>query len=205
VCLRADSKVKARVEAKVKARIKAANRRNHSIREGIDRVVFLGSAPNGPDRPDPGCPTSRLEIWESTDTDSPADQLKSASLFIVARDDASGSGVRLPGIRAQYDKAPQPKRLIVLDGSAHAQYLFQTEQGVGHNHSPHSLQLCPRLIQSYAPHRNTEECTRYHPRRRRAADRHPPEISGAFGSAAGTGLARNFRIGHDTGAITMRV
>ncbi len=79
-------------------------------------------------------------MWESTDTNSPADQLKSASLFIVARDDASGSGVRLPGIRAQYDKAPQPKRLIVLDGSAHAQYLFQTEQGVGHKHSPHSLQ-----------------------------------------------------------------
>jgi alpha-beta hydrolase superfamily lysophospholipase len=72
----------------------------------IDRVVFLGSAPNGP-----------------------ADQLKSASLFILARDDTSGDGPRLPGIRKQYDKTPQPKRLIVLDGSAHAQYLFQTDQG----------------------------------------------------------------------------
>jgi pimeloyl-ACP methyl ester carboxylesterase len=73
----------------------------------IDRIVFLGAAPNGP-----------------------ADKLKSATLFIVARDDASGDGdPRLPGIRAQYDKAPEPKQLIVLDGSAHAQYLFQTEQG----------------------------------------------------------------------------
>jgi len=49
----------------------------------------------------------------------------------VARNDASGGGseLRLPGIRAQFEKAPEPKRLIVLDGSAHAQYLFQTDQG----------------------------------------------------------------------------
>ena len=73
----------------------------------IDRIVFLGAAPN-----------------------LPANGLKSRSLFIVARDDSSGSGgPRLPGIRAQYEKAPQPKELIVLDGSAHAQFLFQTEQG----------------------------------------------------------------------------
>ena len=72
----------------------------------IDRLVFLGSAPNGP-----------------------ADKLKSPSLFIVARDDASGDGPRLPGIQAQYDRAPQPKQLIIVEGSAHAQYLFQTDQG----------------------------------------------------------------------------
>lgn len=72
----------------------------------IDRIVFLGAAPN-----------------------LPADGLKSRALFIVARDDSNEGGSRLPGIRAQYDKAPQPKELIVLDGSAHAQFLFQTEQG----------------------------------------------------------------------------
>jgi pimeloyl-ACP methyl ester carboxylesterase len=72
----------------------------------IDRVVFLGAAPNGP-----------------------ADKLKSSTLFIVARDDASGDGPRLPGIREQYKKAPEPKKLIILDGSAHAQFLFQTNQG----------------------------------------------------------------------------
>jgi pimeloyl-ACP methyl ester carboxylesterase len=71
----------------------------------IDRVVFLGGAPN-----------------------LPADGLKSRSLFIVARDDSNGAGPRLPGIRAQYEKAPQPKELIVLEGSAHAQFLFQTDQ-----------------------------------------------------------------------------
>jgi pimeloyl-ACP methyl ester carboxylesterase len=77
-----------------------------SKRGEINRIVFLGSAPY-----------------------SEADKLKSASLFIVARDDTSGDGPRLPGIQAQYDKAPQPKQLIILDGSAHAQYLFATDQG----------------------------------------------------------------------------
>jgi pimeloyl-ACP methyl ester carboxylesterase len=71
----------------------------------IDRVVFLGAAPN-----------------------QPADKLKCRTLFIVARDDANEEGPRLPGIRAQYEKAPNPKQLIVLDGAAHAQFLFQTNQ-----------------------------------------------------------------------------
>ena len=46
----------------------------------------------------------------------------------MAREDRSGDGLRLPGIRAQYEKTPQPKELIILDGSAHAQFLFQTDQ-----------------------------------------------------------------------------
>jgi pimeloyl-ACP methyl ester carboxylesterase len=71
----------------------------------IDRIVFLGAAPN-----------------------LSAGKLKSRSLFIVARADSNSEGPRLPRIRAQYEKAPQPKKLIVLDGSAHAQFLFQTEQ-----------------------------------------------------------------------------
>ncbi len=72
----------------------------------IDRLVLLGAAPNGP-----------------------ADKLKSSTLFIVARDDASEDGPRLPKIHEQYEKAPGPKDLIILDGSAHAQSLFQTDQG----------------------------------------------------------------------------
>jgi len=35
----------------------------------------------------------------------------------------------LPGIRASYQKAREPKELIVVDGSAHAQFLFETDQG----------------------------------------------------------------------------
>jgi pimeloyl-ACP methyl ester carboxylesterase len=77
-----------------------------SVQGEIARIVFLGAAPN-----------------------LSAEKLKSRTLFIVTRDDANDAGPRLPGIRAQYDKAPQPKELIVLEGSAHAQYLFQTDQG----------------------------------------------------------------------------
>jgi pimeloyl-ACP methyl ester carboxylesterase len=72
----------------------------------IDRLVFLGSSPLGS-----------------------AEKLRVSSLFIVARDDTSGDGPRLPGIRAQYEKTPEPKKLIIVDGSAHAQFLFQTDQG----------------------------------------------------------------------------
>jgi pimeloyl-ACP methyl ester carboxylesterase len=57
-----------------------------------------------------------------------ADRIKAPLLVIVARDDANDEGLRLPRIRAWFDKEPQPKELIVLDGSAHAQFLFQTEQ-----------------------------------------------------------------------------
>jgi pimeloyl-ACP methyl ester carboxylesterase len=71
----------------------------------IDRIVFLGGAPN-----------------------LSAENLKSRSLFITARDDANDAGPRLLRIRAQYERAPQPKELIIVDGSAHAQFLFQTNQ-----------------------------------------------------------------------------
>lgn len=32
-------------------------------------------------------------------------------------------------IRQQYERAPDPKELIVLEGSAHAQFIFETDQG----------------------------------------------------------------------------
>jgi dienelactone hydrolase len=55
--------------------------------------------------------------------------LKGRKLFIVARDDASQSGPRLPEILDSYKKAPQPKELVIVEGSAHAQKLFDTDQG----------------------------------------------------------------------------
>jgi len=56
--------------------------------------------------------------------------LKGRKLFVVARDDAGAGGApRLPRIRDQYEKAPEPKRLLLLDGSAHAQFIFDTPEG----------------------------------------------------------------------------
>jgi pimeloyl-ACP methyl ester carboxylesterase len=57
------------------------------------------------------------------------ERLRVPALFIVARDDANAGGPRLPGIRAQYEKAAGPKELVVLEGDAHAQALFDTPQG----------------------------------------------------------------------------
>ena len=95
----------------------------------IDRVVFLGAAPN-----------------------LSADKLKSAALFIVAREDVGDAGLRLPGIRAQYEKAPEPKELIVLDGSAHAQFLFQTDQSARVMHE--MLRFLSKPLPSAKSHNN---------------------------------------------------
>ena len=65
-----------------------------------------------------------LAAW----TAGPAEKMKGRKLFIVARDDANDDGPRLPRIRANYERAEGPKKLIVVDGSAHAQFLFATDQ-----------------------------------------------------------------------------
>jgi pimeloyl-ACP methyl ester carboxylesterase len=82
------------------------NAQAQSTTGAFDRMVFLGS--EGGDYPD---------------------RLRGRKLFIVARDDSSGSGPRLPSITRHYNQTPDPKQLIVLNGSAHAQFLFPTSEG----------------------------------------------------------------------------
>lgn len=73
----------------------------------IDRMVLLAAGAGGP-----------------------PEKLKGRKLFIVSRDDLNSSGrPRLLDIRAQYERAPEPKELVILEGSAHAQFIFQTDQG----------------------------------------------------------------------------
>lgn len=59
------------------------------------------------------------------------EKMKGRKLFILARDDFSGDNKipRLPKIREQYERATGPKELVLLEGSAHAQFIFETEQG----------------------------------------------------------------------------
>jgi pimeloyl-ACP methyl ester carboxylesterase len=71
----------------------------------IRRLVTLGTAPDGA-----------------------VERLKVPTLIIIARDDANADGPRLPGVRQGYEKMMGPKELIVLDGSAHAQFLFTSDQ-----------------------------------------------------------------------------
>lgn len=59
-----------------------------------------------------------------------SERLGGRKLFIVAAEDRVGSGrLRLDQIRDQYDRAPEPKKLIILPGAAHAQFLFLTPHG----------------------------------------------------------------------------
>ena len=58
------------------------------------------------------------------------EHMKGRKLIITARNDTTASGKpRLIKIREQFDKAPEPKELVILEGYAHAQALFQTEHG----------------------------------------------------------------------------
>jgi alpha-beta hydrolase superfamily lysophospholipase len=72
----------------------------------IDRIVFLAHGAFGPPQ-----------------------ALKVKKLFVVAKDDMGPGNVpRLKRIQIQYDQSPDPKELLVLDGDAHAQFLFETNQ-----------------------------------------------------------------------------
>ena len=71
----------------------------------FDRIVFLSATPAG-----------ALE------------SLGGRKLFIMASDDISGDGLRLPGFLAAYGKTAPPKQLLTVEGSAHAQFLFQSDQ-----------------------------------------------------------------------------
>ncbi len=55
--------------------------------------------------------------------------LKGKKLFILSRDDKNSEGLRLPKILAAYKAAPGPKKMVILEGSAHAQFMFDTDQG----------------------------------------------------------------------------
>ena len=70
----------------------------------IDRLILLGSTPDGP-----------------------PEKLTVRKLYITTRDDASGAGPRLPRLQAHVDAASEPKEFILLEGSAHAQFMFETE------------------------------------------------------------------------------
>jgi len=71
----------------------------------------------------------RLILLAHSPIDEP-ERMQGRKLFITTRDDARGEGVlRLPSIRDQYERAPEPKELVILDGAAHAQHVFATGQG----------------------------------------------------------------------------
>jgi dienelactone hydrolase len=66
----------------------------------------------------------RLALLSPVSIEHP-EQLKAATiLYVASRDERMA-----PGIREQYAKAPEPKRLVLIDGDVHAQNIFRTDQG----------------------------------------------------------------------------
>ncbi len=71
----------------------------------------------------------RIVLLAHSAIDEP-ERMKGRKLFITSRGDTTGSGaLRLPKIREQYEQATGPKELVILDGSAHAQFIFATDNG----------------------------------------------------------------------------
>src|SRR5262249_39829887 len=100
--------------------------------EGAKKVAVIGASFGGSAAADASIASPLGEIDRlillAADGNGPAEKIKVPLLEIIARDDANDDGPRLPGIRAWFDKVPGQKKLVVLDGTAHAQFLFQTSQ-----------------------------------------------------------------------------
>ena len=71
----------------------------------------------------------RLILLAGVPPTEPA-KLKGRKLFIVSREDGFA-----PAIQKAFEQVPEPKQLVVLEGAAHAQHLFNTDQ------SPKVMQL----------------------------------------------------------------
>lgn len=99
---------------------------------GVKTVSIIGGSFGGDEAAkaamEPGAGAIDRLVMLAAWTDHP-EKLKCRKLFIVARDDANDDGPRLPKIRECYEKAPEPKKLVVLEGSEHAQFLFATDRG----------------------------------------------------------------------------
>jgi pimeloyl-ACP methyl ester carboxylesterase len=109
-------------------RAAASYLRNH----GVQKVFAVGASMGGyalaeADAESRPGEFERIVLLASSAGDSAA--LKGRKLFIVARGDVGSSGHRFNEITNSYANAPQPKELLTLEGSAHAQYLFDTDQG----------------------------------------------------------------------------
>lgn len=101
-------------------------------KSGVKHVSLIGGSMGGAAAADatvvaePG-EIERLIGLGSVAGSLPAVKMKGEKLFILTREDTSGSGPRLPGFLKAYEQTSEPKRMILLEGSAHAQFMFQSE------------------------------------------------------------------------------
>lgn len=103
----------------------------HYLRENGARSVAVigasmggGAAANAVIAGAPGA-IDRLILLAHAPVQNP-ERITGPKLFVTAAEDQI---IPVPRVREQYEKAPEPKELLVLNGSAHAQFLFATDQG----------------------------------------------------------------------------
>ena len=68
-------------------------------------------------------PVDRLVLLAPAWVEHP-EKLSGRKLFVTSRGDSLAAK-----IQEEYEKVPEPKKLLLIDGSAHAQFLFETEHG----------------------------------------------------------------------------
>jgi len=97
--------------------------------QGVESVSVVGGSMGGgasgqaaTELP-PGA-IDKLVLLSPMPIDDPQDLKAASILYIASRDESLA-----PTVRAQYARAPKPKKLVLLDGSAHAQNIFATSQG----------------------------------------------------------------------------
>lgn len=102
--------------------------------QGVTSVSILGGSMGG------GAAAQASTKLRAGDLDrlillSPAaiehpEKMTGRKLFVTSRDDRSANGApRLAGIRDQFERASEPKEFLLLEGSAHAQFMFESDAG----------------------------------------------------------------------------
>jgi pimeloyl-ACP methyl ester carboxylesterase len=96
--------------------------------QGVEKVDVVGGSMGGgaageaATRVKPG-EIHKLVLLSPMPIDDPQDLKADSILYIASRDESLA-----PRVKQQYERAPEPKKLIFLDGSAHAQNIFDTDQ-----------------------------------------------------------------------------
>lgn len=95
--------------------------------QGAEKVSLLGGSMGGRASAEASVASEagdihRLILLAHPPIGSPK-KLKGDKLFVVSEGDRLA-----PSVKEQFQKAPNPKRLEILDGSAHAQHIFKTEK-----------------------------------------------------------------------------
>lgn len=97
-------------------------------KQGVEKVSVVGGSMGGGAAGKAATEVNlgeidKLVLLSPMPIDNP-EVLKAASILYIA---SRNEGLA-PTVRAQYKRAPEPKKLILLDGSAHAQNIFDTDQ-----------------------------------------------------------------------------